>query len=235
MSQDKITNFYEHLPKRFLKSYSNPSYDKHMLHIPYRLVCVGGSGSGKTTLVLEIIKRMPKTFNMIILCVKNVDEPLYQFLLSKVDRDMIHVFECEDGGTSNIPNVQEFKDFDGQILCIFDDLCTEKDQKRIEEYFIRGRKIAKGISMIYLTQSFYKTPKVIRLQCNYIILKKLSSMRDLNMIMSEFNLGVSKKSLLDLYNDATKERLDFLLIDIDNVPSKRFRKNFLQIYNISSI
>ena len=60
------------------------------------------------------------------------------------------------------------------------------------ELFIRGRKIGKGLSLIYLSQSFFKIPKIIRQQFNYLFLLKLSSGRDLNLILSDFSLGVDR-------------------------------------------
>lgn len=231
---DKITNFYETMPKKYLKKYVNPAYDKHLLKVPYRLLVIGSSGSGKTLSVIEIIKRMDKTFNMIVLCVKDVDEPLYQYLISKLPSEQVHIVECADGSTQNIPKVQEFQQFNGQILIIFDDLVLERQQHVIEEYFVRGRKMGGGITSIYLTQSYYRTPKVIRLNCNYLIIKKLASERDLNMIFNECSLGVDKKTLMNLYKDATSEKTSFLLVDLDAPSNKRFRKNFLGVYELDN-
>ena len=48
---------------------------------------------------------------------------------------------------------------------IFDDFICEKYQKPLIDYFIRGRH--KNCSVIYLSQSFYETPKDIRLNCSH--------------------------------------------------------------------
>ena len=225
--KDELIDFYKKMPKDFKPKYRNPNYKKHLMNIPFRALIVGGSGSGKTTLVLETIQRMPKTFEKIILCCKQPDEPLYKLLRSKLDKDLIDVYEGGD-----VPPLEQYTEFDGQILMIFDDLMNEKDQSEVIEWFIRGRKIAKGVSMIYLTQSYYRCPKTVRLQCNYIFLKKLTSMKDLTNILEDFNLGVDKNRLLNMYKDATKDRKDFLTIDIDEIPEKRFRENFLNIITI---
>ena len=163
----------------------------------------------------------------IILCCANSDEPLYKFLRSKLKPEQIQVYE----GYEAIPSLESL-DKELQHLIIFDDLVLEKRQNRIEEFYIRGRKIAKGCSMIYLTQSWFKTPKTIRLQCNYIILKKLSSTRDLNMLMNDFSLGVDKEQLIDIYKYCTKDRKDFLMVDIDVPMEQRFRRCFTEILTI---
>ena len=61
------------------------------------------------------------------------------------------------------------------------------------------------------------------------VLLKLSGQREVNMIMSEFGLGVSKDQLLDLYKQATAEKFQPLLIDLEEEPDKRFRKGLLEV------
>lgn len=230
MPVDNLTEWYKKIPKELMTKYSNPNYKKHLMNIPFRSLIVGGSGSGKTTLVMEIISRMPKTFGLIVLCVKDADEPLYKLLRSKLDRDQLHIYE-----NGEVPPPEKYKDYDEQALIIFDDLVNEKDQRPMIEWFIRGRKVGKqnkGFSAMYLTQSFHRCHKTIRLQANYILLKKLSSTRDLTNILDDFNLGISREKLLSLYKEATKDRKDFLMVDIDATPEHRFRKNFLDIFKI---
>jgi hypothetical protein len=228
MVRNEMTQWYNRIPKDMLKKYHNPSYNNHLINIPCRILCAGGSGSGKSTLVLELIKRMNKTFQLIVLCCQNSDEPLYQFLKSRLKPDELVVYE---GGT--IPPPSEFDGMDEtQVLMIFDDLVNMADQRPIVEYFIRGRKLAGGISLMYLTQSYFKTPKTIRINCDYVFLKKLASTKDLSYILSEYNLGVDKATLLKLYKAATHEQGDFLLIDLQGDPAKRFRHNFLEIFEV---
>lgn len=224
---DELKQWYKILPKSFKPQYENPSYETcHIAHV-FRACIIGGSGSGKTTLVMEIIHRMKNTFALIVLCVKNADEPLYNFLKSKLKPEDLHIYE-----NGEIPPLDKYKDFEGQILMIFDDLVNEKNQRPIIEWFIRGRKIAKGVSMIYLSQSYFAIEKTIRIQCNYIMLKKLSSTKDLTAILKDFSLGLTKEELLTLYEYATREKTDFLMVRIDNKPEERFCKNFLEIIAI---
>ena len=80
---------------------------------------------------------------------------------------------------------------DNQKLVIFDDYVCEKNQRQIVDYFIQGRH--KNCSVIYLSQSFYKTPRDIRLNCSHYCIYKFPSSRERNMISSE--LGVDKENL----------------------------------------
>jgi hypothetical protein len=219
-----MKNFYNILPKRFQnEKYHNPNFKKHGIKIPFRMLLVGASGSMKTNTLMNLIHEMSGTFNHMVLCIKTADEPLYRFLKDKLG-NALTIYE----GIDAIPPVQELSNL-GQALVIFDDLVNEKKQDIISDYFIRARKIAKGISLCYLTQSYFKTPKIIRIQCNYIVLKKLTSQKDLTMILSDFSLGVDKKRLVELYKYCTNDQLDFLLVDIDAPAEKRFRKNLTEI------
>lgn len=221
-------NYYDIMPKELKKTYHNPNIKKHGIEIPFRMSIIGGSGSGKTQAVLELIHRMKNTFELIVICCKSKHEPLYEFLEMKVNNPKALIF-FEISDKESVPSVDTWAK-QGQMLIIFDDLVIEKNQSLISEYYIRGRKIGGGISMAYLSQSYFKIPKIIRIQCNYFIIKKLSSIRDLKLILSEFSLlGTDKTALnllTDMYEYSTLKKGDFLLIDIDQ---GKFRRNWLEI------
>lgn len=224
-----MKQWYKIIPKSFKPTYHNPCFKNHKLNVPFRACIIGGSGSGKTTLILEMVHRMQETFGLIVLCTKNSDEPLYNYLKSKLKPEDLHVYE--DG---EVPPLEKYAKEETQILMIFDDLVNEKDQRPMIEWYIRGRKLAKGVSMVYLSQSYFGMPKTIRIQCNYIMLKKLSSTRDLTAILKDFSLGLSREELLTLYEYATREKTDFLFVDIDAEPEERFRRCFLDIIEVPS-
>lgn len=237
MADNSVPNVYKSIPKKFIKKYHNPHYEDHKLNHPFRMVIVGASGAGKTQLVVHILSKMRDTFANVYIYTKNKDEPIYQWLEEKIPSGLV-IRE----GLDEVPTLQKdkngvikgFDKADEQSLIIFDDLVLEKDQSKIEQMFIRGRKIAGGISIMYLTQSYFKVPKTIRINCTYIILKKLSSTRDLNLILSDYNLGVSKATLLEIYKYCTRIKEEFLLLDLDEVPEHRFRRNLLEIINIET-
>jgi hypothetical protein len=55
-------------------------------------------------------------------------------------------------------------------------------------------------------------------------------MKNLTMICRECSLGIEKKQLKKIYDDATQSKQDFLLIDLEGDKDERFRKNFDEIY-----
>ena len=217
------TKWYEVIPKSMLLDVPNPSFDHHHISLPCRIILAGCSGASKSQCILEIIWRMPDTFSHIILCCQNSNEPLYQFLKSKLGEDLtIHE------GIENVPDLAELEHGkDHHTLLIFDDLCLSKNQKKIEEAFIRGRKVP--ASVIYSTQSYFAVPKVCRLNSTHIILKKLSTTRDLKMILSDHTLGVSREELIAMYQRCTEKQGDFLMIATTDPAGQKFRHNFLDI------
>ena len=106
-------------------------------------------------------------------------------------------------------------DSDSQKIVIFDDFICEKNQKPLIDYFIRSRH--KNCSVIYLSQSFYKTPKDIRLNCSHYIVYDFPSTNERNLISRELN------TTKDQYEKATRKPYSFLYVD---KPKKMVKRIF---------
>lgn len=222
-----IENIYEKIPKNMLDNAENPNFHLHNLKLPMRMCVVAPSGSGKTNFLVNVIAKFCEgkgTFADITVITRNSDEPLYRFLKKKCDD--IQIVE----GLNNTP-VLDKMDKDVNHLVVFDDLVLEKNQERIKNYYIRARKL--NCSVIYLSQSFFAIPKIIRNNCSYLVLLKLSGHREVNMILSEGGLGIDKDTLLKLYQEATNEKFSPFIIDYEENPSKRYRKGLLDILHVS--
>ena len=63
--------------------------------------------------------------------------------------------------------------------------------------------------MYYLSQSFFEIPKIVRLQFSHLILLKLSSNRDLNLISSDYSLRIDKNQLAVIYKDGIQSKFHF--------------------------
>ena len=225
---NEMINFYE-LKKvqKFLTKSHNPNYEKHHIKVPFRSIIIGSSGAGKTNLINNIIHEMKDTFNhLYIVC--QAQEPLYDLLLCQIPDNMITIFYGLD-------SYKKFKeeDYYGQSLIIFDDMVNEKDQKCIQEMFIRGRKIGGGCSLMYLTQAYFEVPKIIRLQCQYVFIIKISALRDLNMILSEYSLGETKQQLNEMYKYCCSGQKfgSTFLIDLEAGQDKTYRRNLREYLN----
>ena len=182
----------------------------------FRMLICGNSGSGKTNLLYHMLIKPLLYYDEIYLYARNLEQDKYQQLIKKMT-GLSHKLGYEILHTSNdeIIPITEMDYEDNQKLVIFDDYVCEKNQKSLIDYFIQGRH--KNCSVIYLSQSFYKTPKDIRLNCSHYCLYEFPSAREANRIASE--LGVDKET----YKAATKQPYTFLYID---KPRKRIAKNF---------
>lgn len=220
-----LTNFYKEIPKSLLGTGTQLNKATNMT-IPWRGVIVGSSGSGKTVLVLNLIKLHAKVYDLIVLVVKNSDEPLYNYLKTKIPPDNLIVIE----DIANLGKPEEYKS-ESQTLVIIDDMCLEKDQSKFTEFFIRGRKL--NISTVYLTQSYVKCDITIRRNAGYIFLKKIPNNRDITTILNDFSINVDKNKMLKAYKQCTEDHvLGFMMIDINAPDAERFRCGFKKIINL---
>lgn len=197
----KLINFYSQI-KEIKKP--NPQYEKHMISVPFRMLECCSSGGGKSNFCLNLLYEMNNTFHKIIIITK-APEPLYTMLQKKL-KDRVDIYY--DG---QFPEEFDKLEPDQNGLIIFDDMVLTPD-KRIGEMFIRGRKLE--YSSIYISQSFYSTPKIVRQQVNYVALGKGINKRDLRMILSEYSISLSVKELEQIYFDLTKEHMNFMLLDL---------------------
>ena len=227
MSKGGLINFYDLKSVREMRDDSNnPHFDQTNIDIPSRICIVGASSSGKSTCLMNFILKTPNTWGHITIVTKQ-QEPLYDYLEKQLKGRNITIHY-------DLNKLEEPKDFPNkelQNLLIFDDMIAEKNQRKIVDYFIRGRKIGAGITCFYLSQSYYQVPKTIRDQLSYIWLVKIGQKRDLNLILADSGGLVDKTTLMHLYTDATREKFNFLKIDLNTVDmNKKFSKNFIDFY-----
>ena len=224
-----MENFYDKKDvKKYVSKTDNPNYNLHHFDVPFRALCVAPSGSGKSNFICNLIYLFCKghgTYDQIHIFCKCKDEALYRFLCDK-SKGLIEIHEDLD----KLPNINEFKSHE-QTLLIFDDFITDvKKHPVISEIFIRGRK--KGISTMFLSQSFYSTPKIIRQNVSYCIILKLGGSRDVNSLLREVSIGLTKEQLLYIYEEATRNKFDCLIVNLEKSGNERYRKNFLDYFMI---
>lgn len=229
MKDNKIINFYDVIPEKYKLEAENPNFADHEIKIPFRMCIVAPSGSGKTNFLLNILKVFGKgkgTFISVDIITANKDEPLYNYLTSEFDG-----FTVKEG-IVNTPILDEF-DKKYNHLVVWDDLVLSKNQKIIEEYYLRARK--QNASVIYLSQSYYDIPKFIRKNSNYLVLLDLNgSKREQTAILNEAATNLNKETLKNIYDDAVSEPMRPLIITLGKVDkNKKYRKGWKEYYNIS--
>jgi len=226
----KIINFYDVIPKKYLEIVENPNEHLHNIKIPFRMCVVAPSGSGKTNFLLNLIKVFSQgkgTFADIDIITSNKDEALYNYLTGEVEE--IQVKE----GMSSTPKLDDM-DKKYNHLVVWDDLVLNKNLETVEKYYMRARKL--NCSVVFLSQSYYDIPKFIRKNSSYLVLLDLGgNKREQTAIMNEWSTDLDKDELKAVYNDATKEALNPLIITGGKVPrNKKYRKGFTDYYDLTT-
>ena len=210
---------------------------------PYRILIIGGSGSGKTNVLLNLIENQPD-IDKIYLYAKDPYKTKYQYLINKregVGKDHVNDFkafiEYSNDMQDVYKNINEYNiDRDCKILINSDDMIADMIHNKklnsiVTELFIRGRKL--NISLVFITQSYFKVPKDIRLNTTHFFIAKIPNKRELREIAINHSSDISAKDFINIYRKCTVEPYSFFVNDTTLASNNplRFRKNLFNIYN----
>ena len=83
--------------------------------------------------------------------------------------------------------------------------------------------------LVFILQSYFKTPKTIRLKATHHFIVKISNKREIQQIPPNYLFDIDFKDFMELYKDYTKEQYSFLVNDTTLLSDNplRFRKNLL--------
>ena len=98
----------------------------------------------------------------------------------------------------------------------------------ITELFIRGRK--SNISLVFISQSYFKVPKDVRLNSTHVFIMKIPNKRELQQITLKHLSDIDFKDFVNIYKRCTAKPYSFLVNDstIASDNPLRFRKNLLK-------
>ena len=97
----------------------------------------------------------------------------------------------------------------------------------VTELFIRDRKL--NISIVFITQSYFKVSKDVRLNSTYFFIMKIPNKRDLQQTALNHSSDIDFKDFMKIYKKYTTKPYSFLVNDT-SLPSDdplRFRKSLL--------
>ena len=127
-------------------------------------------------------------------------------------------------------------DKENQILIVFDEVIAhmihnKKLNSIVTELFVRGRKL--NISLVFITQSYFKVPKDVRLNISHFFIAKIPNKRELQQIAINHSSDINTKDFANIYRKCTAEPYSFLVNDTTLASNNplRFRKNLFNIYN----
>ena len=113
-------------------------------------------------------------------------------------------------------NVNEYnEDKERKILIVFDDVIADminnkKLNSMITELFIRGRKL--NISLVFITQSYFKVPKDDRPNSSHFFIMKTPSKRGLQQIALNHSLDISSQDFIKIYKNILLNHILFWLM-----------------------
>ena len=154
----KFINFDNIVNKNNENNYINEN--SFVPHVSNTII-IGQTGCSKTNLLFNILTLNP-VFQKIFIFTKE-PEAKYNFLIKKFPQDIKIFYQNDEYDFDKLIKG------DLQTCCIFDDQLT--DNKKISDWFIRSRK--KNCFNYFLSHSYFKMSKTLRLNVNYIILFKI--------------------------------------------------------------
>ena len=138
--------------------------------------------------LFNLISQQPD-IDKICLHTKGSYEGKYKFLIKKRERtelkhliDFKALIEYSDEMDDIYKNIEEYNpNKKRKVLIIFDDmiaymLTNKKLNSIVTHFFISGRKLS--ISVVFITQSYFPVPKIIRLNSTRYFVIKISNKRE---------------------------------------------------------
>ena len=204
---------------------------------PFRMLIIGPSGSGKTKTLLHLINNL-HPIDKIYLYAKDIHEPKYEYLINKREQAGIknlndpHTFiEYSDDMNDVLEDINDYNENrDKIVLTVFDDVIADieynKNFKRIiKELFYRAGKT--NVSIVFITQSYFKALKDARLNRTHYILMRIGNKKELKRIAEEKSGRLDYKDFLKMYNYCTKEPYSFMTIDARPTATIPFKKTLM--------
>ena len=206
----------------------------------YRILFAGCSGSAKTNALLNLINNHPD-IDKIYLYAKDPYEAKNKHLINKREKvGLDHskepkaFMEYSNDMQDVYKNIEDYNPVKKrQILIVFDNMTAymihnKKLNLVVTELFIRGRKL--NISIVFITQSYFKMPKDVRLNSKYFFIMKIPNKRELQQIALNHSSDIDFEDFINIYKKCTAKPYSYLVNDttLPSDYSLRFRKNLLK-------
>ena len=103
-----------------------------------------------------------------------------------------------------------------KVLIVFDDMIADMSNNKnlnpvITELFIKGRKL--NISIVFITQSYFKVPKDVRLNFTHFFIMKIPNKKEPQQIALNHSSDIDFKDFMKIFKKYTAEPYSFLVND----------------------
>ena len=179
-----MINFDEYANEN--KKEHNPNWPYIPDH-PYRILIIGGSGTGKTNALLNLINNQ-SDIDKIYLYAKDPYEDKYQYLINNRESVGLKHFNEPKAFIEYSNDIHVYKKIDSynhdkenKILIVFGDMIADMSNNKklnsiVTELFIRGTKL--NIYLVFITKSYFKVPKDVRLNTPHFFIMKIPNKRE---------------------------------------------------------
>ena len=194
----------------------------HIPDHPYRTLIIECSGSGKTNLLLNLINNQLDIDKTYLYAKDPYEETICQFLINKRESTGLKHFNDPKAFIEYSNDMQDvYKNIEKhnlkkkrKVLIVFDDMIADMINNKklnsiITELFIRGRKL--NISLVFITQSYFKVPKDVRLNTTHFFIMKIPNKRELQQIALNHSSDIDFKDFIKIYERCTAEPFSFLV------------------------
>ena len=138
---------------------------------------------------------------------------------------MIGITKC--GGTDVYKIIDEYNiDKEHKILIVFDDMIADMINNKklnsiVTELFIRCRKL--NTSIVFITQSYFKVPKEVRLNTTHFFIMEIPNKRELQQIAINHSLDIDFKDFMKIYIEYIGKPYSFLVNDTNFTIRQSFK------------
>ena len=160
----------------------------------------------------------------IYLYAKDPYEAKYQFLINKRESTGLKHFndpkafiEYSNDMLDVYKNIDEYNhDKENKILIVFDDMISDMIHNKnldsiVTDLFIRDRKL--NISLGFITQSYFKFAKDVKLNTSHFFIAKIPNKREPQQIAINHSSDINTKAFANIYRKYTAEPYSFLVND----------------------
>ena len=158
--------------------------------------------------LLNLINNQPD-IDKIYLYAKDSYETKYQYLINQREKvgldfdDPKAFIEYSNDMQDVHKNINDYNPRKKRkVLIVFDDMIADMiNNKKLDslatELFIRGRKL--NISIVFITQSYFKVPKDVRLNSTHFFIMKIPNKRELQQIALNHSSDIDFKDFMKIY------------------------------------
>ena len=167
------------------------------------------SESGKTNALLNLINNQPD-IDKIYLYAKDSCEAKYQYLINKREKVGLDHFKDPKAFMEYSNDMEDvYKNIENynpgkkrKILIVLDDMIADMINNKklnpvVTELFIRGRKL--NISIVFITQSYFKVAKDVRLNSAHFFIMKIPNKSELQQIALNHSSDIDFKDFTKIY------------------------------------